>query len=251
LDIKRVYNVSAAGWLEDARRNRVARIQPQQAVAMSIRIIVIEREYGAGAPTIAGALATRLGWKLWDRELTAEIARIAQVDPEAATRCDERCDTLLHRLAKTFWRGSYERAMPLVESGVFDTDTLVELSEQVVTRLAEAGNCIIVGRGAPYFLRERADVFSVMLYADHEEKLRRLMSDGMPRDQAEEGIANVDRDRAAFVRQYFGLTWPDRTLYRMWVNTGIGDAAVVDVILHAITLPQKRAEVISMPAKSK
>jgi hypothetical protein len=37
----------------------------------------------------------------------------------------------------------------------------------------------------------------------------------------------------------------------MWVNTGIGDAAVVDVILHAITLPQKRAEVISMPAKSK
>lgn len=218
---------------------------------MSIRIITIEREYGAGAPTIAGALADRLGWKLWDRELTAEIARIGNVDPEAASRCDERCDTLLHRMAKTFWRGSYERAMPLVESGVFDTDTLVELSEQVVTRLAESGNCVIVGRGAPYFLRDRSDVFSVMLYADHDEKLRRLTADGVPRKEAEEGIATVDRDRAAFVRQYFGLQWPDRTLYRLWVNTGMGDAAAVDLILHAIAMPQHRGEVIPMPAKQK
>lgn len=213
---------------------------------MSIRIITIEREYGAGAPTIAGALADRLGWKLWDRELTAEIARMAGVDPETATRCDERCDTLLHRMAKTFWRGSYERAMPLVDSGVFDTDTLVELAEQVVTRLAEQGNCIIVGRGSPYFLRDRADVFSVMLYADHEEKLRRLLADGMSRKDAEEGIATVDRDRAAFVRQYFGLQWPDRTLYQMWINTGMGDAAAVDVLLHAISARQHKADVIPM-----
>jgi cytidylate kinase len=218
---------------------------------MPIRTITIEREYGAGAPTIAGALADRLGWKLWDRELTAEIARMAGVDPEAATRCDERPDTLLHRMAKTFWRGSYERAMPLVDSGVFDTDTLVELSEQVVKRLAETGNCVIVGRGSPFFLRDRPDVFSVMLYADHDEKLRRLTADGMSRAEAEEGILTVDRDRSAFVRQYFGLQWPDRTLYQMWANTGLGDAAVVDLVLHAMNLPQHHAEVIPMPVKQK
>jgi cytidylate kinase len=211
---------------------------------MPIRIITIEREYGAGAPTIAGALADRLGWKLWDRQLTTEIARIAQVDPEAASRCDERCDTLLHRMAKTFWRGSYERSMPMVDSGVFDTDTLVELAEQVITRLAEAGNCVIVGRGAPFFLRNRPDVFSAFLFADHEEKLRRLMDDGQSRKEAEDGIGTVDRDRAAFVRQYFGLQWPDRSLYQMWVNTGMGDDAAVDLILHGIAQPQRRAEVI-------
>jgi cytidylate kinase len=223
----------------------------QCSTAMAIRIITIEREYGAGAPTIAGALADRLGWKLWDRELTAEIARIAKVDPEAASRCDERCDTLLHRMAKTFWRGSYERAMPLVDSKVFDTDTLVELAEQVVTRLAEAGNCVIVGRGAPFFLRDRSDVFSVMLYADHDEKLRRLIADGIAPKDAEEGIATVDRDRAAFVRQYFGQQWPNRALYQMWVNTGMGDAAAVDIILHGIGISQHRAQVIPMPAQQK
>jgi cytidylate kinase len=218
---------------------------------MSIRIITVEREYGAGAPTIAGALADRLGWKLWDRELTNEFARIANVDCSAISRCDERPDTLLHRMAKTFWRGSYERSMPGAASGIFDADTLVELSEQVVTRLAEQGNCVIIGRGSPYFLRNRTDVFSVMLYGDHDEKLRRLMADGMSREEAEDGILTVDRDRAAFVRQYFGQQWPNRTLYHMWINVGMGDAAVVDTILHAMNNAQRRAEVIPMPAKQK
>ena len=35
-----------------------------------IRTITIEREYGCGAAQIAEKLADRLGWKLWDQQLT-------------------------------------------------------------------------------------------------------------------------------------------------------------------------------------
>src|SRR2546423_10396064 len=38
-----------------------------------IRTITIEREYGCGAAQIAEKLASRLGWKLWDQQLTQEI----------------------------------------------------------------------------------------------------------------------------------------------------------------------------------
>jgi hypothetical protein len=77
------------------------------------------------------------------------------------------------------------------------------------------------------------------------------MADGILRKDAEEGIATVDRDRSAFVRQYFGQQWPNRALYQMWVNTGMGDAAVVELILHGVTTSQHRGEVIPMPAKQK
>ena len=40
-----------------------------------IKIITIEREYGCGAANIAATIADRLGWKLWDQEITDEIAR--------------------------------------------------------------------------------------------------------------------------------------------------------------------------------
>ena len=45
-----------------------------------IRIVTMEREYGAGGSAIAQKLAERLHWKLWDTELTAEIARMARCD---------------------------------------------------------------------------------------------------------------------------------------------------------------------------
>jgi len=44
------------------------------------RLITIEREYGCGGGAIAAQLADYLGWKLWDRLLTDEIARMANVD---------------------------------------------------------------------------------------------------------------------------------------------------------------------------
>ncbi len=48
-----------------------------------------------------------LGWKVWDRSLTTEIARLAQVDPASVARVDERCDSLLYRLMKVYMRGSF------------------------------------------------------------------------------------------------------------------------------------------------
>ncbi|HZZ14762.1 MAG TPA: cytidylate kinase family protein, partial [Candidatus Sulfotelmatobacter sp.] len=90
------------------------------------RIITIEREYGCGAAAIAAQLADRLGWQLWDHRLTEEIARMANVDCSAVMRCDERIDSRFHRLAKVFWRGSYERASTL-ENQVFDADCMVSM----------------------------------------------------------------------------------------------------------------------------
>ena len=50
------------------------------------RLITIEREYGCGGGAIAARLAHQLGWTLWDRRLTEEIARLADVDASAVKR---------------------------------------------------------------------------------------------------------------------------------------------------------------------
>ena len=97
-----------------------------QERTMQVRIITVEREYGSGGALIARQLADRLGWKHWDEALTAEIARIAKVDPRAARLCDERVDPLVYRLFKVFARGSYERALSIEESKYLDTDWMVD-----------------------------------------------------------------------------------------------------------------------------
>lgn len=201
------------------------------------RLITIEREYGAGAPTIAGSLADALGWKLWDHLLTEEIARTAHVDPSAVLRCDERMDSRLHRLSKVFWRGSYERSSPL-GSQMFDTDRMVAMMQEIMNRIGREGNAVIVGRGAPYFLRENPDAFHVFLYAPRAEKIRRMMADGHPREEAEDLSDSVDRERMAYVKHYFNADWPTRSLYHMMVNTAVGDEPVVKTILDTMQLLQ-------------
>ena len=197
------------------------------------RIITIEREYGSGAAEIARELASRLGRKLWDKELTAEIARVAEVDPSAVSMCEERVDSTFQRLVKVFWRGSYERSMHL-ENQTFDPDRMVHVGEQVMHQIAEKGNSIIVGRGAPYFLRDRSDAFHVFLYAPRAEKLRRIQDLGTRLHEAEDLVDTVDRERILFVKHYFGADWPTRSLYHVMLNTAMGDENVITTILHSM-----------------
>jgi cytidylate kinase len=201
------------------------------------RIITVEREYGSGGGEIACELAKRLGWEVWDHALTEEIAKVANVECSTVERCEERVDSTFQRLVKVFLRGSQERSMPVPGAQPFDTDRFVAVGEQVMEKVAEAGNCVIVGRGAPYFLRQRADAFHVFLYAPYAQKLSRLLKLGKNEREARELLDTIDRDRITFVKRYFDADWPTRCLYHMMINTAVGNESVISTILttmHAL-----------------
>jgi cytidylate kinase len=198
------------------------------------RIVTIEREFGSGGGGIACELARRLGWKLWDQQLTSEIARRAQVPESAVALCDERVDSRLYRLAKAFWRGSYERSMPMANSHAFDTDRMMAMVGEIMTTIAAEGNAVIVGRGSPFFLRERDDTFRVFTYAPHDEKIRRLLAMGKSRAEAEDLVENVDKERIAYIKHYFDADWPVRALYHLMINTVVGDENVIAIILNGM-----------------
>ncbi len=198
------------------------------------RIVTIEREFGSGGGGIACELAQRLGWKLWDQQLTCEIARRAQVTESAVASCDERVDSRLYRLAKAFWRGSYERGMSLTDSHSFDTDRMMAMVGEIMQTIAAEGNAVIVGRGAPFFLREREDTFRVFTYASHDEKVRRLLAMGKNREEAEDLVENVDKERMAYIKHYFDDDWPVRCLYHLMINTAVGDENVIDTIVDSM-----------------
>src|SRR5690348_3363064 len=108
------------------------------------RILTVEREYGSGAGAVAAQIARSLGWKLWDQELTQEIAKLANVERSVVERCEERRDSRFQRLAKVFWRGSVERSAQISSIETFDADCMVELVGQVLENAAKQGNCVFV-----------------------------------------------------------------------------------------------------------
>jgi cytidylate kinase len=99
---------------------------------------------------------------------------------------------------------------------------------------AKAGNAVIVGRGSAYFLRDRADAFHVFIYAPFEAKVRRLRAEGWSEKEAIELVENVDRDRAAYIKQYFDIDWPARHFFQLMINSAIGEQVVVRTILDSV-----------------
>lgn len=67
------------------------------------RILVIDREFGAGGSSIAETVAQRLGWTLLDQNLTQAIARLAKTAPEECRHREERADLWLKKTCPV-WR---------------------------------------------------------------------------------------------------------------------------------------------------
>lgn len=204
-----------------------------------IKVLTIDREYGSGAAEIAQKLADRLGWKLWDQSLTDEIARRLECPKLHVERQEERRDPLHYRIFKAFLRGSYEGSQITPQIKLADAESIRQVSEQMVRKAAGEGNCVIVGRGSAYYLRDQPDAFHVFIYAPFEEKVRRLQQAGKTEEQATELVQTVDRDRADFIRQNFGVQFPCRHFFHLMVNSTMGETAAVQTVLDAVSAVQK------------
>ena len=95
-----------------------------------IRLVTIEREYGAGAPDIARMAAERLGWKLWDQALTDEIARLMDCPSRTVEEREERRDPLHYRLFKAFMRGSFEGSLNAPRMHMVDADCIRDVAQR-------------------------------------------------------------------------------------------------------------------------
>jgi cytidylate kinase len=197
-----------------------------------IKIVTVEREYGCGGGVIARRLAERLGWKLWDQELTEEIARLVNCPKTVVENREERTDPLYYRLFKSFLRGSYEGSLNAHKLKLVDSESILKITERVVRHAASTGDCVIVGRGSQHFLQRQPDTLRVFLYASREDKVRRLVSSGKTETEAHELVDTVDRDRVNFIQKYFHVEWPSRSIYQIMINTSIGDETVVQLILN-------------------
>lgn len=200
-----------------------------------MQAITIEREFGCGASEIASAVAARLGWSLWDERLTQEIARLTESTPQAVEQREWRADPLVYRVFQDFLRGGFEGGLPPTSRlHSLDARRIAAVSEIAVKTALSSGPSVIVGRGSQYFLRNRRDVFHAFFYASRDHKIRRLIATGETQERAIELIDTTDGARAAFVRQYLGLKWPERHLYHAMFNTDMGESCAATMLMECL-----------------
>jgi cytidylate kinase len=116
------------------------------------------------------------------------------------------------------------------------------LVQHVIEQTAEKKPCVMIGRGAPYFLRDRADTFCVFLYASRELKFRRVLKRVGNEAEAIQLVDTIDDDRRKFVKHHLDQDWPNRHLFHAMLNTNIGDHNAIETILNLLNAVNQNQE---------
>ena len=130
---------------------------------MKNTVIAISRQYGSGGRELANILAEKLGYKLYDRQIVHMAAAQLGISDMSEAQLKEFEDKVppLSLKFMPFYIFGMSGAKPM-------NHKMFEQEAEIVRRLANDGNCIILGRCADVILRDNPNVCSVFVCANDE-----------------------------------------------------------------------------------
>jgi cytidylate kinase len=171
---------------------------------LTVKVITITREYGAGGGEVARRLAEALGWELLDHALLHQAAELEHLPDSELEQWDEKAISMADRF----------RLHPPHERYIHG---LTEATHQAAAR----GNVVLVGRGTRQLLGATADAFHLRLVAPRSWRVERMAArENWSAEQATARCLEVDRTRERFIRYFFGSTALQSEQYDIVANTG-------------------------------
>ncbi len=197
---------------------------------MAKNIITISREFGSGGRSIGKAVADSLGYKFYDSEIIERVMVESGLSKEIVEKYDEYAthkNSFLYSIAIN----SSNTGMDGYHGASFANQ--VQIAQiKVINEIAKEGNCVIIGRGADYILRDRADVLNVFIYADMKFKAERVLSlYGETNKKIEDRIKDKDTKRRVFYRSFTMREWGVYSNYHLMLDSGtVGLESCRDII---------------------
>ena len=186
------------------------------------RIITISREFGASGGTIGHAVASRLGYEYYDKEIILRSAQESNLDIASIEKWDEKIPMNFGFAQSLF--DFYNK--PLNEK-------LFDAQKKVIRDIAENGNCVIVGRNANAILGEYDSALHIFIHAHPYWRLQHLKAK-MP-DESEAKIMDrmkqVDKKRKKYCAYYTNTIFGMSEYYDLCLNSSkLGIDACIDLI---------------------
>ncbi|MDQ5988453.1 MAG: Cytidylate kinase [Syntrophus sp. SKADARSKE-3] len=186
-------------------------------------VITISRLPGSGANTLAKQLSEDLRIDLFDNEIVEEVAKSADVSEAVIATLDEQDRSILDD-----WIGAIEKKRHLWP------DEYISHLTKVVGAIAAHGHAIIVGRGTGYILPSEI-CLRLLIVAPLDIRIHNVMNAyDVAYNEAKERVIKTEKDRRAFIKQYFQADLTDPVNYDLTINTAHYNVdAAVNIVKEA------------------
>ncbi len=200
-------------------------------------VITISRQLGSGGSYLGHRLAEQLQLVYVDREIVHQTAKQLRMDESQLASRDEKLTPLWKMVLASFRTGSPGLYIPPPIQDPTD-EQIYQIQSEIITRIAQEYNAIIVGRGGHYILRNHPRHISIFLHADITFRQKRVHDQyQISMLKAKELIDSTDKSRARYLRSLTGQEWTDMRQYQLSIDTGlIGLAEAEEILIAAIRI---------------
>ena len=180
------------------------------------KLITISREYGSGGRTIGKILAEKLDVPFYDKE----IIDIAVADSGFSREMIENAElqaknSFAYNLASAMNFGDGTGGASLTVN-----EKLFLAQFQVIQKIGETGEGVIVGRCADYVLKDLPGVTNVFIHAEMEDRINRAVEKyGDDPDRVKELIATYDKARQNYYNYHTCQKWGEYKNYNLAINS--------------------------------
>jgi cytidylate kinase len=184
------------------------------------KIITIGRQFASMGSEIGAKLSELTGIPCYDRDALVKIAEKHGIPPETFEKADEQAtSSFLYSLAISSYSGS------IAHFGMNDqvlTDRVFNIQSTEIKKIAEEGDCIIIGRCADDVLGDYEGLLKIFIHSPVEERVKiRVEKHGMEESAARKKIAKTDKKRASYYNFYTGKGWGDPKNYHMNIDSSL------------------------------
>lgn len=181
--------------------------------------ITISHLIGSGGAYVGEKLADRLGIPFLDREIIQSVAQQLNILESEVERREERLST--------FW-DNFNRSMIGMNTGLIAEPSLIPPSDselfkiecETIQKIAAKSPAIFLGRCGWNILKDHTNHVSILLTANHSDRVKRLCALYQLTDEdAEKLIRRNDQEREKYNQEFTKKNWLDARYYDLCLNT--------------------------------
>ena len=184
-------------------------------------LVTISRQFASGGSLIGQALARRLNFAYFDREILRRATEHLGEEEARIEGREERLSGFFESVIRPFIFGSPETAYVPPPLRPVDDRDIFRSEAAVIRGFAKKYDAVFVGRCASDILREEPGLISVSLHAPIEFRIKQAMKTYVieDEDEARELAVKKDHERGKFIKTMTGADWNDARNYHLCIDT--------------------------------